>query len=116
MWVDGVADSQTRSENRLFRPEFHLSFSQISQKPWGGWVGSHIWENFPQKNVFVVVDAFPYQFLATYQRVPQVILCSKHSRFLQLLQAGGVGQEAGGVLREREGAPLIVMQGVGEAG
>ena len=23
-------------ENRLFRPEFHLSFSQISQKPWGG--------------------------------------------------------------------------------
>ena len=42
MWVGGVADSQTRSkplktppnhpENRLFRPEFHLSFSQISQK------------------------------------------------------------------------------------
>ena len=46
MWV---ADSQTRAkplktspnhpENRLFRPEFYLSFSQISQKPWGGWVG-----------------------------------------------------------------------------
>ena len=46
MWVGGVADSQTRSkpfknpsnhpENRLFRPKFHLSFSQISQKPWGG--------------------------------------------------------------------------------
>ena len=41
MWVGGVADSQTRSkplkktnhpENRPFRPEFHLSFSQISQK------------------------------------------------------------------------------------
>ena len=46
MWVVGVADSQTRSkplktppncpENRLFRPKFHLSFSQISQKPLGG--------------------------------------------------------------------------------
>ena len=51
MWVDGMADSQTRSKplkknhpkNRLFRPEFHLSFSQISQKPWG-WVGKRIWE------------------------------------------------------------------------
>ena len=49
IWVGGVADSQTRSkpfkkppncpENRLFRPKFHLSISQISQKPWGGWVG-----------------------------------------------------------------------------
>ena len=25
-------------------PEFHLSFSQISQKPWGGWMGKHIWD------------------------------------------------------------------------
>ena len=55
MWMGGVADSQTRSEplktppnqpeNRLFRPKFHLSFSQISQKPWGGWVGKQIWES-----------------------------------------------------------------------
>ena len=62
MWVGGVADSQTRSkplktppncpENRLFRPKFHLSFSQISQKPWGGWVGKQIWEKYPKKNVF----------------------------------------------------------------
>ena len=58
MWVGGVADSQTRSkplktpENRLFRPEFHLSFSQISQKPWDGWVGKHIWERSPKKSVF----------------------------------------------------------------
>ena len=29
-----------------FSPEFHLLFSQISQKLWGRWVGSHIWENF----------------------------------------------------------------------
>ena len=46
MRVGGVTDSQTGSkplkkkpkspENRPFRPEFHLSFSQISQKPWGG--------------------------------------------------------------------------------
>ena len=64
-------------------------------------------------NVHFQVPALKY---TPYQRVPQVILCSKHSRFLQLLQAGGVGQEAGGVLREREGASLIVMQGVGEAG
>ena len=52
MWVGRVADSQTRPnplktppnhrENRLFRPEFHLSFSQISQKPWGGWLGEEI--------------------------------------------------------------------------
>ena len=59
IWVGGVADSQTRSkpfktppncpENRLFRPKFHLSFSQISQKPWGGWVGKQIWERSPKK-------------------------------------------------------------------
>ena len=46
MWVGEVADSQTRSkplktspnhpENRPFRPEFNLSFSQISQKPFCG--------------------------------------------------------------------------------
>merc|ERR1712218_373671 len=62
IWVGGVADSQTRSkpfktppncpENRLFRPKFHLSFSQISQKPWGGWVGKQIWERSPKKNGF----------------------------------------------------------------
>ena len=43
-------------ENRPFRPKFHLSFSQISQKTWGGWVGSthwvHIWERSPKKTVF----------------------------------------------------------------
>ena len=62
MWVGGVADSQTRSkplkippncpENRLFRPKFHLSFSQISQKPWGWWVGKQIWERYPKKKGF----------------------------------------------------------------
>ena len=61
MWVGGVAVSQTRSkplktppnhpENRPFWPEFHLSFSQISQKPWGEWVGKQIWERSPKKNV-----------------------------------------------------------------
>ena len=35
--------------SRLFWPKFHLSFSQISQKPWGGWVGKQIWERFPKK-------------------------------------------------------------------
>ena len=69
MWVGGVADSQTRSkplktpqncpENRLFRPKFHLSFSQISQKPWGGWVGKQIWERYPKKNGFFF-GSFPY--------------------------------------------------------
>ena len=64
MWVGGVADSQTRSkplktspnhpENRLFQREFHLSFSQISQKSWDGW--THLRE-ISQKNVFL--DAFP---------------------------------------------------------
>ena len=62
MWVGGVAYSQTRSkplqtppnhpENRLFRPVFHLSFSQISQKPWGGLVGKQIWERSPKKSFF----------------------------------------------------------------
>ena len=62
MWVGGVADSQTRPnplktppnhpENRLCRPEFHLLFSQISQKPLGGWVGKHIWERSPKKILF----------------------------------------------------------------
>ena len=69
MWVGGVADSQTRSkplktppnhpENRPFRPEFHLSFSQISQKPWGGWVGKQIWERSPKKKRFFF-GSFPY--------------------------------------------------------
>ena len=48
MWVGGVADSQTPKKKSPwkspFRPEFHLSFSQISQKPWDGWVGKHICE------------------------------------------------------------------------
>ena len=35
-----------------------LSFSQISQKPRGGWVGKHIWERSPKKKLFL--DAFPY--------------------------------------------------------
>ena len=62
MWVGGVADSHPRSktlkkkpnhpENRLFRPKVHLSFSQITQKPWGGWVLKQIWERSP-KNFFV---------------------------------------------------------------
>ena len=68
MWVGGVADSQTRSKplkttpnhpkNRPFLPEFHLLFSQISQKPLGGWVNrfgtlgdipkkSFFWAGFP---------------------------------------------------------------------
>ena len=77
MWVGGVADSQTRSkplktppncpENRLFRPKFHLSFSQISQKPWGGWVGKQIWERSPKKNgyffySFPKKQPFPHPF------------------------------------------------------
>ena len=69
MWVGGVADSQTRSkplkkktncpENRLFRPKFHLSFSQISQKPWGGWVSKQISERSPKKKFFYFVGTFP---------------------------------------------------------
>ena len=64
MWVGGVADSQTRSKplkttpnhpkNRPFLPEFHLLFSQISQKPLGGWVNRFdlgLWE-ISQKKVF----------------------------------------------------------------
>ena len=39
-------------ENRLFWPEFHLSYSQISQKPLGGWVSKQIWENFHKKERF----------------------------------------------------------------
>ena len=77
MWVGGVADSQTRfkplktppnhPENRLFRPKFHLSFSQISQKPWDGWVGKQIWERFPKKNgIFFIpslrIDRFQEAF------------------------------------------------------
>ena len=43
---------QITPKNRLFRPEFHLSFSQISQKPWGGWVSKQIWERSPKKSFF----------------------------------------------------------------
>ena len=48
-------------ENRLFRPKFHLSFSQISQKPWGGWVGKQIWERSPKKNQFFFFGSSPEQ-------------------------------------------------------
>ena len=43
---------KSHPENRLFWLEFHLSCSQISQKPWSGWVGSQIWKNFPKKAFF----------------------------------------------------------------
>ena len=72
MWVGGVADSQTRSkplktppncpENRLFRPKFHLSFSQISQKPWSGWVGKQIWERYPKKKRFFLAASLTVTF------------------------------------------------------
>ena len=40
-------------ENRLFRPEFHLLFSQISQKTWDGWVGKQIYlSRSPKKKRF----------------------------------------------------------------
>ena len=68
IWVGGVADSQTRPkplktspnhpENRIFRPEFHLSFSQISEKPWGGWV-NRFGRALPKKSFFY---AFPEQY------------------------------------------------------
>ena len=53
MWMGGVSDSQTRSkplktppnfpENRLFRPKFHLSFSQIHCSQ----VGPHFFSKSP---------------------------------------------------------------------
>ena len=73
MWVVVVADSQTRSkpvkktnhpENRLFRPEFHLSFSQI------GWVGKHILERSSKKNdIFGRLPLQGYIFLARQQNL-----------------------------------------------
>ena len=57
MWVGGVADFQTRSKplktppNRPFRPEFHLSFSQISQKSWGQWE-NRFGRDLPKKRYF----------------------------------------------------------------
>ena len=66
MWVGRVADSRTRPnplktppnhrENHLFQPEFHLSFSQISQKSWGGLVNI-FGKDLPKKTFFL--DAFP---------------------------------------------------------
>ena len=47
-------------ESRLFRPKFHLSFSQITKTlGWGGWMGKQIWENFPKKKRFYF---FPIKF------------------------------------------------------
>ena len=52
-------------ENRLFWPEYHLSFSQISQKPWGGWVGKQIWERSPKKTrlFFLTPSLIKIQFI-----------------------------------------------------
>ena len=45
------------SENRLFLPEFHLSCSQISPKPWGGWLGGFkdLGKFFPPKKRFCFI-------------------------------------------------------------
>ena len=49
IWVGGVADSRTRFKpNPQNHPQKSPFFTWIS--PWGGWVGSNIWENFPKKN------------------------------------------------------------------
>ena len=86
MWVGGVAVSQTRSkplktppnhpENRLFRPEFHLLFSQISQKPLVGWVGKQIWERSPKQNRFFLLAApitgFPCKSFLHFSRLDVV--------------------------------------------
>ena len=55
------------SENRFFRPKFHLSFSQISQKPWGGWV-NRFGKGLPKKTFFW--DIFPKSvYRPTHPRV-----------------------------------------------
>ena len=47
-------------KNRLFLPEFHLSFSQISQKPWGGWLPhcAHLGKH-SQKKTYFYLETFP---------------------------------------------------------
>ena len=59
--VGGVADSQTRS--KPLKKKTRLFFTQISPfvfpnltKPWGGWVGKHIWERYPKKKVFLAAS------------------------------------------------------------
>ena len=48
---------QTAKKNKITPKiaEFHLLFSQISQKPWGGWVDKHIWERSPKKKHFFLL-------------------------------------------------------------
>ena len=68
-------DSQTRSkplktspnhpENRLFQPEFYLSFSYILQKPWGGWVGKQIW--ISQKKTSFLTPSLTGELERTYE-------------------------------------------------
>ena len=49
IWVSGVASSHPGQKKPYYLwPELHLLSSQISQKPWGGWVGAKIWEFFPK--------------------------------------------------------------------
>ena len=50
-WVGGGTVSQRKSTNSG-RMKIHLLCSQISQKPWDGWVGKHIWERYRKKNSF----------------------------------------------------------------
>ena len=52
-WVGGGTVSQIKITNSG-RTKIHLLCSQISQKPWDGWVGKHIWERSPKKNVFFI--------------------------------------------------------------
>ena len=41
-------------ENLLFWPEFQLSFAQISQKPWGGWMGFTYLRKLSPKLIFFI--------------------------------------------------------------
>ena len=60
MWVGGVADSQTRSKPpqkkftpkiAFFDPNFTFRFPKY-KKNWGGWVGLHTGDHFPNQKVF----------------------------------------------------------------
>ena len=98
MWVGRVADSQTRPnplenppnhrKNCLFRPEFHLLFSQITKTlGWGGWVGKQIWENFPKKTIFNFYFIFLRPLGTDSTTYHLLLLLSGHTEMMQGLSA-----------------------------
>ena len=81
-WVGGGTVSQIKITNSG-RTKIHPLCSQISQKPWGGWVGKHIWERSPKKNVSF------YTFPNAIELIREIVTFTQKAGVERKEQVGG---------------------------